>query len=108
MIRDMFGDEITITKKRCEKCNEIKEIAFSNGGVSSRPCKCTGELFHKIMNENPNKKVFIGEVEERDFSYETGIDIYYDVYTKENKSYITEGLEEFEGKKVRVTVEVIE
>ncbi|PEM57673.1 hypothetical protein CN611_07410 [Bacillus wiedmannii] len=55
-----------------------------------------------------NKKTLIGEVEEREFSYGTGIDLYYDIFVSEKNAYLTEELAELKGKKVRITVEVIE
>ncbi|MCI0767877.1 hypothetical protein [Bacillus sp. TL12] len=66
MIRDMFGDIVSTTEKRCKTCNQVTEIIYSHGGFSTRPCKCTDELFRKMMN-GKSKKVFIGKVQGRKF-----------------------------------------
>lgn len=104
MMIDMLGDIVTTTEKRCETCNEVREILYSHGGFSSTPCKCVKELFNKMFIGTSNNDVFIGNVEDR---YKNELEIFHDVYIPETHSYLTDELYKLEGKKVRVVVEVI-
>ncbi|HDR4522234.1 MULTISPECIES: hypothetical protein [Bacillus] len=56
----------------------------------------------------PQKKTYIGKVVEQEIDYGNSNALYHDVYIKEINDYLTQDLFNFEGKKVKVTVEVIE
>ncbi|MEC2463877.1 hypothetical protein P9X10_03020 [Bacillus cereus] len=54
------------------------------------------------------KKTYIGKVVEQEIDYGNSSTSYADIYIKELRDYLTQELYSFEGKKVKVTVEVIE
>ncbi|PGF05277.1 hypothetical protein [Bacillus toyonensis] len=56
----------------------------------------------------PQKKTYIGKVVEQEIDFGNSCASYHDVYIKEMRDYLTQDLYNFEGKKVKVTVEVIE
>lgn len=56
------------------------------------------------IDEASDKLTFIGEVQSRD----RGEEMYYDVSPGGLADFLTDELSEFEGKKVKVTVEVVE
>ncbi|WP_179877479.1 hypothetical protein [Bacillus cereus] len=55
-----------------------------------------------------NKKVYIGEVHEKEIDYGNSNEFYHDVHIGGTNDYLTDELYKFEGKKVKVTIEVIE
>ncbi|MGF2716537.1 hypothetical protein ACQUY5_30715 [Bacillus cereus] len=62
----------------------------------------TGNMMDK------EKKIYVGKVVEREIDYGNSNEMYHDVSLSGLNEYLTQELYVYEGKRVRVTVEVIE